>query len=59
MELKYIEIPNLWYGIQALRHNIFKITLNGLSVNIVGGTTQSHYITIPDGNYTSSSLKVV
>jgi hypothetical protein len=40
MELKYIEIPNLWYG-GTKGNNIFKITLNGLSVNIVGGTTQS------------------
>jgi hypothetical protein len=58
MELKYIEIPNLWYGISSTKgNNIFKITLNGLSVNIVGGTTQSYTITIPDGNYTSSSFE--
>lgn len=57
MELKYIEIPNLWYGISnAKSNNVFKITLYNLN-SLFGNTTQSYTITIPDGNYTSSSFE--
>lgn len=57
LELKYIEIPNLWYGISSAKgNNIFKISLYNVSL-LLGYTTQTYTITIPDGNYTSSSFE--
>lgn len=58
MELRYIEIPNLWYGISSIKgNNVFKITLYNVNPLLWGYIEKTYTITIPDGNYTSSSFE--